>query len=239
VYLLSPAPSDSSFDSFSPSGAPSLQSLPPISNPRDDVELCRRGELRVEKFLQAATEIFLERGYRNARLADIVARAGGSLATLYRVFGNKEGLVHAIMHESIGSFGHSMDVLHEPGLSPLVALTTAAERMIAETLTPQRIVVHRIVIAQGLEFPKLRDWFFEHGVAPAHRTLAQYFTREQARGILHIEHPDVAADRFMAMVFGEVVMRSINGMLAANDLATIQAQTRESVRIFLNGVLPR
>jgi len=216
-----------------------LQSLPPVSNPRHEVELCRRGELRVEKFLQAATEIFLERGYRNARLADIVARAGGSLATLYRVFGNKEGLVHAIMHESIGSFGHSMNVLHEPGLMPEVALTTAADRMIAETLTPQRIVVHRIVIAQGLEFPELRDWFFAHGFAPARQTLAGYFTRETQRGHLQIEHPDVAADRFMAMVFGEAIMGSINGMINAADLPAIQAQARESVRIFLTGVLPR
>jgi len=210
-----------------------------VSNPRQEVELCRRGEIRVEKFLQAATEVFLERGYRSARLADIVARAGGSLATLYRVFGNKEGLVHAIMHESIGSFGHSMDVLNEPGLSPDAALAAAAERMVAEILTPQRIVIHRIVIAQGLEFPELRDWFFEHGVAPALTALAQYFAREKKHGRLHVDDADMAADRFMTMVFGEAIMRSINGMLRAGDLPAIRAQTRESVRIFLNGVLPR
>jgi len=210
-----------------------------VSNPRQEVELCRRGEIRVEKFLQAATEVFLERGYRNARLADIVARAGGSLATLYRVFGNKDGLVHAIMHESIGSFGHSMDVLNEPGLSPDAALTAAAERMVAEILTPQRIVIHRIVIAQGLEFPELRDWFFEHGVAPAQNALAQYFAREKEHGRLHVDDAGMAADRFMTMVFDEAIIRSINGMLRADDLPAIQAQTRESVRIFLKGVLPR
>jgi len=210
-----------------------------VSNPRQEVELCRRGEIRVEKFLQAATEIFLERGYRNARLADIVARAGGSLATLYRVFGNKEGLVHAIMHESIGSFGHSMDILHAPDLLPEAALATAAERMVAELLTPQRIVIHRIVIAQGLEFPELRDWFFEHGVAPALKMLAQYFAREKEHARLYLDDADMAADRFMTMVFGEAIMRSINGMIRADDLSVIQERTRESVRIFLNGMLPR
>ena len=56
---------------------------------RRDVELGKRGEQRARQFIEAATEVFLEKGYRNARLADIVARTGGSLATLYRVFGDR------------------------------------------------------------------------------------------------------------------------------------------------------
>ena len=55
----------------------------PLSHSRPPVELCKRGEIRVERFLDAATEVFIEKGYQHARLSDIVARAGGSLATLY------------------------------------------------------------------------------------------------------------------------------------------------------------
>src|SRR5690606_31086104 len=55
--------------------------------PRPDVELCKRGELRTERFIDAATDAFLEKGYRRASLSEIVGRAGGSLSTLYRVFG--------------------------------------------------------------------------------------------------------------------------------------------------------
>ena len=62
--------------------------------PRPQVDLCRRGEIRAEKFLDAATEVFAEKGYQHARLSEIVARAGGSLATLYRIFGDK-GTGHA------------------------------------------------------------------------------------------------------------------------------------------------
>ena len=44
--------------------------------PRPQVELCRRGEIRAEKFLDAATDVFAEKGYQHARLSEIVARAG-------------------------------------------------------------------------------------------------------------------------------------------------------------------
>jgi len=230
----------------SPSSAPesstqtfSVPSIPRDFHPHPEVELCRRGEVRTEKFLQAATEEFLERGYRNARLSDIVARSGGSLATLYRVFGGKKGLAIAIMRESISSFGKSMCILLDPDAPPETALYTATERMVAETLTPQRIVVHRIVNNQGLDFPDLRDWFFEHGTAPMHETLRQYFAREHAAGRLRIEDPDMAAQQFRKMVFASIVLHSTNGALTPDDIPLMQQQARESVQIFLHGVMAR
>jgi len=217
----------------------SAPAIPPALDPLPDVELCRRGEVRMEKFLKAATVEFLERGYGNARLSDIVARSGGSLATLYRVFGGKKGLALAIMRESISSFGESMAILLDPDAPPETALYTATERMVAETLTPQRIVVHRIVINQGLEFPELRDWFFEHGTAPMQQILRQYFEREHAAGRMQIDDADSAAFQFRRMVFSPVVLHSTNGTLSSDDLPAVQQQARDAVQIFLNGVFTR
>jgi len=206
---------------------------------RRKVELGVRGELRAEQFLQAATEIFLEKGYRNARLADIVGIAGGSLSTLYQVFGNKEGLVRAIMERSIRIFGQGLDVLEDPDLPPEQALVAAAERLVTEILTPEQIVTSRIFVAEGLHFPGLRDWFFENGVAPAEKRLAAYFEREKALGRLMVDSPAVAADRFFMMVFGGTMIRSVNGAIGCGDVDRAVAESREAVAIFLRGVLPR
>ena len=85
---------------------------------------------RVEKFLQAAIEVFLEKGYRNARLSDIVARSGGSLATLYQAYGSKKGLAHAIMERCIGGFAQSLQKLQDSPLPPEQALPIAAKDML-------------------------------------------------------------------------------------------------------------
>lgn len=214
------------------SGHPALKSRP-------GVDLCARGEIRVEKFLEAATEVFLEKGYRGARLSDIVARAGGSLSTLYRAFGDKQGLAHAIMARSIGNFGQGLEALLRSQLPPEQALPVAADRMVEEILTPARILTHRIVIAEGLDFPELRDWFFTRGVSTAEKMLSEYFEREQRDGRLVLDSPAVAADRFYMMVFGGVIMRTVNGKITPQDKLRVQAETREAVTIFLRGVLPR
>lgn len=207
------------------------------TRPRPDLH--RRGEIRAEKFIEAATRVFLEKGYRDARLNDVVALSGGSLSTLYNVFGDKHGLALAIMERSIAAFGDGLDMLHQSDLPPSEALPAAAERMVEETLSPARIVTHRIVIAEGLSFPELRDWFMAHGVAPAERRLADYFRREEQHGRLTPGDPEMAANRFYMMVFGGVILRSVNGYIGLADLPRVKAEAREAVTIFLEGVRPR
>lgn len=47
--------------------------------------------------MSAAETLFLEQGYQNTTLAAVVQKSGGSLATLYEHFGNKQGLLRAII----------------------------------------------------------------------------------------------------------------------------------------------
>src|SRR6185437_10293969 len=51
---------------------------------------------RREVILRAAREVFLERGYSEARLSDIAQRAGIVPSTLYLYFASKEEMVRAI-----------------------------------------------------------------------------------------------------------------------------------------------
>lgn len=198
-----------------------------------------RARQRAEQFLEAATREFLEKGYRSTRLADIVARSGGSLSTLYDAFGDKQGLALAIMERSIRSFGEGLAILDQPGLSPLQALPAAAERLAAEMLSPERTVSHRIVIGEGLAFPEMRDWFFEHSVAPAHARLAEYFARQVHLGTLAIADPVIAADQFYMALFGGAIIRSVNGITSADELERLRADARAAALVFLHGVLPR
>ena len=47
--------------------------------------------------LDAAKAVFIEHGYAEATLDEVIRRSGGSRATLYKQFGDKEGLFAAII----------------------------------------------------------------------------------------------------------------------------------------------
>lgn len=55
---------------------------------------------RRETILRAATEVFIEQGYSETRLADIAERAGVVISTLYLYFDSKEAMVQAIAQEN-------------------------------------------------------------------------------------------------------------------------------------------
>jgi len=207
--------------------------------PRPDVELCKRGERRCERFLDAATDVFLEKGYRQTRLSDIVARAGGSMATLYRVFGDKEGLAHAIIERHMAVVAEQLQALNQSGLPPEIALRQTGESIINSILTRESVLIHRIVIGEGRDFPGLRDWFFENAVAPAQAMLTDYLKHEIEAGRLSLHSPQLASAQFFMMIFGELIIRVASGNLTVPDLAKAQEEARAAMDLFLHGALPR
>ncbi|HEV7271062.1 TetR/AcrR family transcriptional regulator [Pseudoxanthomonas sp.] len=206
---------------------------------RPQVDLCRRGEIRAEKFLDAATEVFAEKGYQHARLSEIVARAGGSLATLYRIFGDKEGLACAILERRMDLHIHVLSDLNLTELSPEQALRRVAIRMAQLMAGRDSQVVYRIVIGEGQSFPALRDWFFDHVVASIRQTLEDYFEQQVAAGRLQLPSPKAAAAQFYMSLFGDQVVRLAAGSTHMPDVDTLEAQALAAVDLFLRGALPR
>ncbi|MEL1264138.1 TetR/AcrR family transcriptional regulator [Pseudoxanthomonas putridarboris] len=207
--------------------------------PRPHVELCKRGEMRAEKFLDAATEVFAEKGYQHARLSEIVARAGGSLATLYRIFGDKEGLACAILERRMDMHIHLLRDLNLSELPPEQALRRVAIRMAQAMAQPESQVIYRIVIGEGQSFPALRDWFFDHAVASIRSTLAEYFEQQVAAGRLRLASPRAAAAQFYMSLFGDQIVRLAAGSTHMPDADMLEAQALSSVELFLQGALPR
>ena len=217
-----------------PSVVPSL-----TIRPRPHVELGRRAEVRVEKFLDAASAVFAEKGYERAKLSDIVARAGGSLATLYRVFGDKEGLAYAITERHLSDLATRLQQLDLSGLDPEKAMLSAARQLADNLATADSRVLHRIVIGEGTSFPQLRDWFFENAIAIIRGKLSSYFEEANASGQLKIGNPANAAPQFFSMLFGNWIISITSGRQNEIERAELDEYTTEAVKLFLYGALPR
>src|ERR1700722_15467638 len=57
----------------------------------------RRGMLRVASLMEAAAAVIAERGFESATMAEIAARAGAQIGSLYRFFPNKEALADTLI----------------------------------------------------------------------------------------------------------------------------------------------
>jgi AcrR family transcriptional regulator len=120
-----------------------------------------RGVARRHAFLEAARAVFLEHGYEAASVNDVVRLAGGSLATLYAQFGNKEGLFLAFMQDQHDRFARDMQPPQPVDNLPLEeALQTVGEHFLRCLLQRDSLAFYRVMVAEGRKVPvHLRRYF--------------------------------------------------------------------------------
>ncbi len=63
----------------------------------------KRGQMRVDAILNAASEVFAEMRYENATILEIAARANTSVGSLYQFFANKEDILKALVERYVES----------------------------------------------------------------------------------------------------------------------------------------
>src|SRR3981189_3477599 len=81
----------------------------------------RRPETRIEDLIQAATSVFLEKGYRRAQIADIANVMGVAPGTVYLYVESKEALFDAVMRVSTSP--EILKTLHVPIKTPTPGAT--------------------------------------------------------------------------------------------------------------------
>jgi AcrR family transcriptional regulator len=73
------------------------QKLPSTGERRALEPQRRSGKLRVAALMEAGAAVIAERGFEAATMAEVAARAGAPIGSLYRFFPNKEVLAEALM----------------------------------------------------------------------------------------------------------------------------------------------
>ena len=77
---------------------------------------------REEEILQAAFDVFTEKGFHGARMLDVASRARASKATLYARYPSKEALFEALMAWSTRQGTDALDAIAaDETLDPLTA----------------------------------------------------------------------------------------------------------------------
>lgn len=195
-----------------------------------------RGLKRRDLFLDAAMEVFVERGFEAASLQEIVARAGGSLATLYRLFGNKEGLFQAVIERKVSSVFGALDVPRNVDREPEQVLREVGRQLLDLILSPEAAGVHRLMIAEAVRNPGLREAFMALGPQRVYAFLTDYFTAQTAAGRLAVGDPQLATVQFLEMIKGDYYMRRLLGEEVRLSDRERQRVVDHAVGIFLHGI---
>jgi AcrR family transcriptional regulator len=155
----------------------------------------RRPDARPEEIIEAAIEVFGERGFARTKLDDVARRAGVSKGTLYLYFDSKDALFRAMMKQRLEAKIASAEELVRNWTGNSADLLRAYVTMHWDTMNqPQNVRIIRLVMSELVNFPELAKWYYQEGIM----RMRSVIERILARGVSTGEFRDTANPAFTA-----------------------------------------
>lgn len=195
-------------------------------------------QARVRRIVAAAQLLFIRRGYHQTSLDAILARSGGSKATLRKYFGNKAGLLAAVLSDEAARCVARAD--RASGDGPVGSALQAFARVVLEFYCRHdSLLVYRAVIAETALQPEVGRSFRASGHMVFVNALAARLLQWQRRGQLKLIEANADADRFLHMLRAGPHDRALLGATQAVTRAAIRVHVAACTRIFLKGLAAR
>ena len=203
-----------------------------------------KGRKRYELIVKTALELFLKNGYDKTSLSDIVAISGGSLASIYTFFENKEGLFKAIIEQEIDELISEIDEKIDLKISHSLEefLTKFATIIFSIICTKKNISLGRIMMSEGSKNGgKLGRTFLDQILNKVDLVLINFFERDEIKAQLNPKFPA----KFITKCFKQCVIGlCYYDSLMLNEEPKLSKKEREEhvalcVELFLNGIIKK
>ena len=195
-----------------------------------------RAEMCRAAFLRAAREVFLEFGYEQANMAEIVRRAGGSLSTLYAQFGGKKGLFEAMIDSRVGELTQQME-LELAAHAPLrEGLQRIGEAFLIRQTDADNLDTMRLMVAQAKKFPEVAETWAKRAPEAVRKALAGYLKDRVDAGEIKIENFDLAASIYFDLVRSRIQFRALMLPGYRPTEQEIHDTVERAVKVFMGGI---
>jgi TetR/AcrR family transcriptional repressor of mexJK operon len=189
--------------------------------------------------LQAAKRLFTTQGFEGTSMDAIASAAGVSKLTVYSHYQDKERLfiaaVECVCQEQMPSEIFLADLK-----GPLrKQLLTIARAFFSLVTSEEALAVHRTIVANAQQSPKLGQLFWEAGPRRTQEAFESFLRDEIAAGKLEVADTHRAAMQFFCLLKGECHARMEFGCGEVLTQREIDEHINATVDMFLRAYSPR
>ena len=198
----------------------------------------RRKEARPGELLDAALDLFVEKGFSATRVEEVAARAGVSKGTLFLYFQSKEDLFKAVVRENIANKfpawqeefvtfeGTSSDMLR-------YALVSWWER-IGKTRASG---ITKLVMSEAQNFPEIAEFYQEEVIKPGNAMIRRILERGVQSGEFRDLDLEQAVHIIVApMIFLMMWKHSMGACAASAKIVDPEQFIHMQVDVLLHGM---
>jgi AcrR family transcriptional regulator len=201
----------------------------------------RRKEARPGELLDAALDLFVEKGFAATRSEEVAARAGVSKGTLFLYFPSKEELFKAVVRENISGRFTEWNAEFETFEGSTADMVRHCMRVWWERIGATRASgITKLMISEARNFPELAAFYQQEVIRPASELIRRILQRGISRGEFRPLDLDYAVFSIVApMVFLIMMKHSLGACQPQDYPLDPQRYVDSQLEILLEGLCVR
>jgi TetR/AcrR family transcriptional regulator len=214
-----------------------LETPPSDATPRRE----RRKEARPKELLDAALDLFVEKGFAATRAEEVAHRAGVSKGTLFLYFPTKEELFKAVIRENIIKLFPTWQQEYEAFEGSSADMLRFAMRTWWERMGKTRASgIVKLVMSEAQNFPEVAAFYQAEVIQPGNQLIRNILARGVASGEFRAMDVDQAVYTVVApMIFLMMWKHSFGACAASATIRDPEQFLQLQIDVLLHGLHAR
>jgi TetR/AcrR family transcriptional repressor of mexJK operon len=183
--------------------------------------------------IDAASRIFLEKGFDGTSMDHVAKRAGVSKQTVYSHFSSKEALFGEAIHVAIAKYYPETAIEKVKEHSLEADLRAVCENYARLLMGEDAMAMYRVLVAAAPKGPALAEIFYDAGPREMKEKLCEFLQGWVDQGELVINDLGKAANRLITLVKGHSHFIQSIGLIDKISEEQLQQDVDEALEAFL------
>ncbi|MEO1746625.1 MAG: TetR/AcrR family transcriptional regulator [Pseudomonadota bacterium] len=195
---------------------------------KDDTSYADRRRAAIE---EAAYLVLAEKGYKGASMLEIAKRAGASNETLYKWYGNKQGLFRALVEINAARVTEQLDAVldGDDGGDPVAGLEAVGIALLSVLTSEKAVALNRAAAGDVHDTGTLGKALAEAGRGSVLPRIAGLFERALDDGALEGGSAQDIADTWLSLLVGDLQVRLVTGQVERPVPSEIKRQSKRAL----------
>lgn len=209
--------------------------MPQHHEPASELRWQRRKESRPGEIIEAAFDLFAEKGFSTTKMDEIAKKAGVSKGSLYNYFKSKEAIFEAVVSDDIipivDQVEQALTTNHDSANEQIRCFLFG---MMAHTQGTRLDIIPKLIVSESGNFPALTKFFVEQVTKRVRGIIAGIIQRGIERNEFIDCDPDIAARLLLAPIFQAQIWK--HSLRIYDDQYDHELYITTHLNLFLNGI---
>ena len=180
----------------------------------------RRAEARPDEVLDAALDLFIEKGFAATRVEDIAVRAGLSKGAVYLYFPSKEAVLEGIVRRAMVPIASTaVDMVSNYAGDPRTIITMVMKTVAKRMTDPRTIAIPKLMMREMINFPDFAAMYRSEVLDKVIPMIVGLLKTGIAEGYLREVDPDLTIRSIIGPIMLHILLDEVFGVRPDDGLA--------------------